>query len=281
MSDLRYAFLVTRGHGSADAAIAAHDGGTVLLDMKERRVIRRYGTGDVTAEYVRMRRAFTAHVGAPAFTVGGAGEFVVEELILGEHLLDLPLATRVSALRRLISEYARLTAHAGVEGAGMRDLLTHVFDRLIQNRGLRDRWDAAHLGDLATRMTWVPSAYEATAKNLMVSRGQRPVPIDLGDLQMQPFFAYPVGVLISAGGDVLDAFRRGVFDAEFEELWAAAGQTWSGGDAAREGVLVARAAFAATRDHDAGVPGGIDELFGARLTTIQPWLNDTRTGGFV
>lgn len=281
LTDLRHAFVVTRGGGSADAAVAAHDGGTVLFDTTARRVIRRYGTGDVTDDYIRMRRAFTAHVGAPAFTVGPGGAYVVEEMILGEHLFDVAPAARVATLRRLIAEYARLTAHTGVDGAGLRDVLGRMVDDLAEAPRLRARWDGAHVGDLRERMAWVPSAYEATAKNLMVARGERPVPIDLGDLRQQPFFAYPIGVLISAGDAVLDAFRAGAFDEELSQLWAAAGHEWTGDPAARDGVLIARAAFAAARDHDAGVPGGIRALFDGRLSVIEPWLTPVRAGGFV
>ncbi|THE08623.1 hypothetical protein E1I21_01970 [Microbacterium oleivorans] len=275
--DLRHAFVVTRGSGTADAAVAAHDGGTVLFDTAAHRVIRRYGSGPVTEEYVRMRTVFTSHVGAPAFVVGGDRAFLVEELVVGEHLLDVPPAARVAAIRRLISEYAQLTADAGADGPGLRELLSGVIDDLDPSS--EARWRAADVGDLTDRMSWIPSAYEATAKNLMVSRGQRPVPIDLGDLQMQPFFVYPLGVLIAAGGEVLEAFRRGEFDAELAELWAAAGLEWSRDAAQRDGALVARAAFAAVRDHDAGIPGGFPTLFDQRLALIDPWLSEMHSGG--
>lgn len=281
LSDLRHAFVVLGRGGTADAAIAAHDGGTVLFDTAAHHVIRRYGTGPVSEEYVRMRTAFTAHVGAPAFAVGDHGAYVIEDLIAGEHLLDVPSAARIDAVRQLITDYAGLTAHAAVDGAGLRQLLAHVADDLFEDAPFRERWDAPHIGDLLDRMSWVPSAYEATAKNLMVGRDGGPVPIDLGDLQLQPFFAYPIGVLISAGPDALGAYRDGGFDDVLTALWAAAGQEWTGDTRQRDAVLVARAAFGAARDHDNGVAGGVRSLFADRLAAIDPWLSASRTGGFV
>ncbi|MCM3695177.1 hypothetical protein [Microbacterium oleivorans] len=284
LGDLRHAFVVLGRGGTADAAIAAHDGGTVLFDTSSHHVIRRYGTGPVTEDYVRMRTAFTSHVGAPAFAVGGDGEFVVEELVTGEHLLDVHPRVRIAAVQQLIGEYAHLTAEAGAGGAGLRQVLAPVAHDLAETSPFREGWDVGHVcdaGGLGDPMIWVPSAYEATTKNLMIARGGRPVPIDLGDLQLQPFFAYPIGLLISAGADVLEAYRDGEFDPALTALWAAAGQEWSGGARQRDAVLVARAAFGAARDHGAGVPGGVRALLAGRLASIEPWLTITRTGGFV
>lgn len=279
LRDLREAFLVVRGPGAADAAVAAHDGGTVLFDVTARHVIRRYGSGPVTDDYVRMRTVFTSYVAAPAFAVGDNGRFVVEELVAGEHLLDVAPRVRIATIRRLISDYARLTANAGAEGPGLREQLAHVVLDMPESSWIRARWDAADIGDLGDRMTWIPSAYEATAKNLIVSRGECPVPIDLGDLQVQPFFVYPLGVLMAAGSEVLDAFRAGRFDLELEELWDAAGHHWFCDDAQRDGALLARAAFAAVRDHDTGVPGGFTALFERRVSAVDASPSGTADGG--
>lgn len=269
IADLRHAFIVAGSSGAAVAAVAAHDGGTVLFDVADRRVIRRYGDGPVTEEYVRLRTVFTAFTGAPAFVVGDDGAFLVEELIVGDHLLHVPTDARVTTIRRLIEDFARLTAHAGADGVGLTERLEPVLSSLDGAPAAKARWVSADLRGLGERMTWIPSAYEATAKNLIVGRGDRPVPIDLGDLQVQPFFAYPIGVLVDAGGAVLDAYRAGAFDAQLAALWAAAGLEWASDAAQRDGVLVARAAFAAARDHDAGVTGGFARLFERRLRAIE------------
>ncbi|WP_053384677.1 hypothetical protein [Leucobacter celer] len=263
LRDLRQCIWLPGASGNAEIAIVAFDGGTVLVDPRGGRVFRTYGGDAIDERYLGWRRAFTRHVAAPAFEVADDGRTLVEEFVDGRHLLELAPAERIETLRALLLAYAALTAAEGDPGASRGDFaarLQRAVDRAAPP-GLREAWretDAAWLerGDIP----WVPSAYEAAAKNLMVRPDGSPAPIDLGDLQPEPFFAYPIGIVVASGDEVIRAFLDGALDPELTALFAAAGCPWAATAEQRSGLLLARTVHAAICDGESGAEPAADSL---------------------
>lgn len=274
--DLRYAFWSAR-HGTAEAVIVAYDGGTVVLDEKNHRVVRTYGEGDVNSDYVRWRKAFTRHVAAPRFEVADGGARVIEELVEGRHLLELDDDHRMDAIRRLVRDYATLTRHErDSTRSDFGESVTRTLHAPSCPPTLTRRWRGISGSGLPPRaVVCVPSAYEASAKNLMVTTDGIPVPIDLGDLRPEPFFAYPLGIVVAGGESIVKAFLDGGLDAEFALLFDAAGAPWDSSRGGREGWLLVRLAYAAARD-GATLPGNEDviraESLHRRWADLEPML---------
>lgn len=243
-------FLVARGsHDTGEIVVAAFDGGTVVLNPSKGCVRRKYGTGPVSPQYIDWRRRFSAHVTTPAFEVSPDRQTVTEELVDGSYLLDVDFSTRISALRLLLRQYTALTRSEGRpdnSSAGVE--LRRAFSETVLPKDFDGVFSRCHVGRLDQPIAWVPSAFEATAKNLLVSKDGEPVPIDLGDLRMEPCFSYPIGVITSAGPDVLEHYLRGTFDDALEDLLCAGGQTFRPDLFARAGLLLERLAYGALCD---------------------------------
>lgn len=274
-------FLVpASSRGTAEVVIAAFDGGLVVLDPTQGTVRRRYGTGPVSEQYIGWREAFTRYVTAPAFTVSRDREVVTEEFVQGDHLLDVDVATRMKALRELLFQFAELTRAEGRSPDGpvgelLRDAVTHA----SLPRDYRDLYDRSTV-DWLDPMAWVPSAFEATAKNLVVSTDGLPIPIDLGDLCPSPSFLYPVGMISAAGPQLVERYLHGELDDAVKALLSASGQTYRPEPADRVGLLLVRLAYAAFRDCSS--PDGLDrEAFAQsverRWAELGPMLEPSLT----
>ena len=274
---LRRALIVARGTGTAELAIAAFDGGMVLIDARGGVVLRTYGATVVDEEYVAWREAFTRHVAAPKFRVADDGRTIIEEFVEGKHLLDLAVEERVGVVRRLLVAYASLTRVEAIPAplAGCAGALASVV-RDLAPTALRRTWNAADTAWIhAADAVWIPSAYEATAKNLMVRQDGSPSPIDLGDLRPEPFFSYPIGVMVSAGAAVVASYLRGGLDAEVDALFASAGVRWKRSVEQRRGLLMVRIVYAALRD-DASGAETLESSLTRRWTEMESFLDGAR-----
>lgn len=256
------AFVVTGpgGRRTAELVVASFDDGVVVLDGLRHRVLRTYGSGRMAREDQRRRRTFTDYVSAPEFTVLDDGAVVEEELVEGRHLMDASVADRERVVETLVGQYIALTRGAGEGGYGVT---SGELDELVVSSapaGFVAQWRQSYTAWMTESTPWVPSAIEANAKNLIVRPDGRPAPIDLGDLRLDPYFVYPLGILIAAGPEVMERFLGGMTDLALGSLVAAAGESWSGTAEQRRGLLLTRAAYAAMRD--ARLRGGCDrEIF--------------------
>lgn len=274
--------VLPRSRGTAEVLIAAFDGGAVVLDPSRGVVHRRYGTGPVSEEYIEWRRDFSEHVTAPAFEVSPNRDVVTEELVDGDYLLDVDVDTRVSALRQLLHQYAELTRSEGrVEDRPIENELEDVLSRARLPQDFQEMYGTCDVGWLAPPVVWVPSAYEATAKNLLVRRDGVPIPIDLGDLCLEPCFSYPVGVITSAGPGVVGRYLEGHFDDALQDLLDGAGRTWRVELTARVGLLLVRLTYGALCD-SRGVNGvdmvAFERSVERRWTDIKPSLKALSDG---
>ena len=270
LAGLRHSFIIARGSGTAELAIAAFDGGMVLIAPREGVVRRTYGTTIADEQYLAWREAFVRHVAAPQFRVADDGRTIVEEFVAGEYLLDLAVQDRVEVIRRLLRAYASLTRAEAVSAPVARhaDALASAVRRSAPT-ALRDMWEATDTRWLQRADTiWVPSAYEANAKNLVVRQDGSPSPIDLGDLRPEPFFSYPIGVMVSAGAAVGKDFLEGGLDTEVDELFASAGVRWERTIDQRRGLLLVRMVHAALCD-DASGAETLESSLSRRWTEMQ------------
>lgn len=269
-------FLVLgpRRDRTADLVVASFDGGIVVLDQRGRRVYRTYGAGRMTPAEERRRRVFTAHVSAPQFLLRDDGAVVEEELIDGAYLGDLAPEERAELIATLVEQFAALTAAYRSDPPLLtdRDLQCLLRDVDVPAEFAR-AWEGSSTGWCSPRAPWIPAPREANAKNLVVRPDGRPAPIDLGDLQIDPYFSYPVGMLIAAGDEAMRRFLSGAADFSFPVLFAAAGQRWAASSSERRGLLLARIAYAAHKDScAAGVadPGEFEASLHRRWDELRP-----------
>ena len=162
-------FRSSSGSGTYEIAVAADDGGLVLLDPAQGRVARTYGARSIDPEYVELRRRFERHLPAPSFEVVDGGRLLVEEFIEGSHFAGLNGNEQVSAVREIFRRYASLAAHEGegdsrelvsaalaaVSAGSAGQLLDQVHDLLSS---------APELVSLAGQWPLVPSATDASVK---------------------------------------------------------------------------------------------------------------------
>jgi hypothetical protein len=237
-----------RGRG-ADLVVASFDGGTVVLDRSAQRVYRTYGSGVLTPQDEERRRRFTEHVSAPSFRFLEGGAAVEEELVDGDHLGDLTAEERTALLTTLVEQFADLTSSYTEATASVSD---DDLDELLQYvefpPGFAELWKESVTSWLSPDAPWVPTPREANAKNLVVRPDGRPAPIDLGDLQVDPYFVYPVGILIAAGQECVQAFLRGSEEYSMSELMASAGRRWNSTEEERRGLLLTRIVYASHKD---------------------------------
>lgn len=238
---------------TAELVVAAYDGGVVVLDVAAQLTYRTYGNGPMTPEDEQRRRRFTEHVSAPRFRQIDGGTVVEEELVDGAHLEDLTVAEREAVIRTLVEQFAALTSSAGTEtpAVTIRDL-EDALRRIDVPPALAHAWETVPRRWLTPGTPWVPTPREANAKNIVVRPDGKPAPIDLGDLEIGPFFDYPVGILLAAGDAMVRRFLAGEADCAMGRLFAAAGQSWGGTAQERISVLVLRIVHAAHRDARAG-----------------------------
>lgn len=247
---------------TAELVVVSFDGGIVVLDHARRRVHRTYGRGRLTPAEMRRRRVFTHHVSAPQFWLRDGGAVVEEELVEGSYLEDLTHEERGEVVTTLVEQFAALTAGHTSEPATLtdRDLQKLLQEVPVPSEFVR-AWESSTMAWLSPSTPWIPSPREANAKNLVVRPDGRPAPIDLGDLQVDPYFIYPVGILIAGGGDVMRRFLSGAAEFSFPLLFEAAGQRWGATPGERRGLLLSRIAYAAYKDGclDGSVDRGIFE----------------------
>lgn len=242
---------------TADLVVASFDGGIVVLDRERKRIHRTYGTGRLTPADARRRRVFTDYVSAPQFWLRDGGAAVEEELVDGAYLGDLTHDEREELVTTLVEQFAALTSAYTSDPAPItdRDLQSLLHEAQVPPEFART-WASSSTAWFRHRTPWVPSPREANAKNLVVRPDGRPAPIDLGDLQIDPYFSYPVGILIAGGGEVMRRFLSGAADFSFPALFEAAEQRWGATPDERRGLLLARITYAAYRDSSVG--GDVD-----------------------
>lgn len=244
-----FAVLGSRRGRTAELVVAAFDGGIVVLDELGGRVYRTYGAGRMTPEDEHRRRRFTDHVSAPHFRIRNDGMVIEEELIEGSYLDDMALDGRAALIGVLVEQFAALTSSYGGENPSVTDRdLEALLHQVDVTPALARAWKRSSTRWLSSGTPWIPTPREANAKNIVVRPDGRPAPIDLGDLQVDPFFVYPVGILIAAGSEIMRRFLSGEADYSFEVLFAAAGQSWGGTADERRGLLLARIVYAAHKD---------------------------------
>jgi len=250
---------------TADIVVASFDGGIVVLDQVGGRVYRTYGPGRVTRADERRRRIFTDHVSAPQFWLRDGGAVVEEELIEGQYLGDMRCEERAELVTTLVEQFAALTAAYGSDTPSVtdRDLET-LLHQVDVPASFAHAWESSSTDWFSVETPWIPTPREANAKNLVVRPDGRPAPIDLGDLQVDPYFIYPVGILIAAGNDGIRRFLAGGADYSFATLFEAADQCWGGTPDERRGLLLARIVYSAHKD--SLVKGRVDQrVFAASL----------------
>lgn len=243
------AFWVTRqGTGTYPIAVAAHDDGVVVLHPDEGKVARVHASRPLDAEYTALRTRLSRHLSTPSFEVSPDGRLLTEEFVPGHHFAELGEADQLRVMRRILRSYASLTEH---EGEG--DCHAAVADAV---RAVREGTPPAGVGDLLsgfdlTRRSapWplVPSATDASVKNLIITGDGRPVAIDLGNLRLDPFFSYPLGVVTMARGVVLEQFVAGGLDEELSVLLGPAAPDFPLHGAGREALLALRLALVSRR----------------------------------
>lgn len=266
--------------GPFTIAVAADDGGLVLLAPEHGRVARTYGSREIDGDYIALRRRYMEHVLTPRFEVAEGGRLLIEEFVQGRHFADLPPEGQVDVVKKVLTRYASLTRDEGEDPAQdwVEESLHGVekgnapaeVGRLLSTRDLRLT---------ATQWPTVPSATDASVKNVIVRPDGSPVLIDLGNLRLDPFFYYPVGLVAMARGQVLDEYLTGGLDAELDELYAAARALPPVGKDGRTAVLALRLAM--TSHRDAVAVGGFDQaVFDAALARRWSALWSGRPAAF-
>lgn len=242
------------GSGTFSVAVAADDGGVVLLDPEHGTVGRTYGSGPVSAEYLMLRRRYERHLQSPRFDVVDGGSLLLEDFVQGAHFAAASPESQINAMRVLLQRYAALTKSEG-ESTCQDWVRSAVY--AVATGTVSGQIQALLGGDvIALSKHWplVPSATDASVKNLIIVRGDRPVPIDLGNLRLDPFFYYPIGVITMARGAVLEHYLNGGFDEQVAELFAAAGSTFSCNGRMRLTLLALRMALTSNRETNRAGP---------------------------
>lgn len=227
---------VSRSHGSCSVATPTFEGEVLLIAPGETvaRTMRPPGP-----DYADRRQRYARHVHTPGFAFEDG--LLVEEFVDGRHLDELGARKQVRTLRKVVAAYARL-ARAETAGDG-RALLEEAVDLVASAPRPASfppvgtlRAAAAHPFPL------VPSAADPQVRNVVVTRRTRPVVIDLPVMILAPYLAFPLGLLVSAGGPALRAYRDGAFDDELARLLAAAGTSLAPTAETREALLALWAA---------------------------------------
>lgn len=242
-------FWVDRqGAGTYPIAVATHDGGVVALHPEEGKVARTYGSRHLDAEYTALRTRFSRHLPTPSFEVSPDGRLLTEDFVRGQHFAGLGEADQLQVVRRVLRSYASLTEHEG-EGdchAAVTDAVRAVREG-NPPAGVADLLSGFDLARRSAPWPLVPSATDASVKNLIITGDGRPVAIDLGNLRLDPFFSYPLGVVTTARGVVLEQFVAGGLDEELTALLGAAAPDFPLHGAGPEALLALRLAVVSRR----------------------------------
>lgn len=277
VSDLVGGMLVIRGQGTAEIVMAAFDGGVVIVDEHRRTVSRTYGGTATDQAYWELRERLAAHVRVPAAHFDRSAGLVCEELVDGSHLLDVSPTERRACVKRVILSYESLVRHEGVERPdGLASALNIRMSGAGVSKPWGDLWREHGVAVFGEPAMHVPSAVEASAKNVIVQDDGSPVLIDLGDIREEPFFVYPIGLILAAGTEAIEHYLAGRNDPELTPLFDAAGVEWAPTRSWRLAVLLARTAYAAIRDAEHPLPGNADrtfaESFDLRWSELAPVL---------
>lgn len=234
--------------GTHPIAVAAHDGGLVLLDPEGGKVTRTHASRPVDSAYVDLRARFSRHLPTPDFEVSPTGRFLTEDFVLGAHFAELDDSEQIRAVKSIFSAYASLTAHER-EGDCHAAVTSAVHAVAVGSppAGYLELLGGKNLPEWARTWPLVPTATDASVKNLIITGEERPVPIDLGNIRLDPFFYFPVGVVIMARGSVLQAYLAGGLDEELAALMRAAGSDFPV-DPGREALLALRLALTSRRE---------------------------------
>jgi hypothetical protein len=234
---------VTRSRGSFTIAVRTFDDEVVLLDPAGGNAARTLPSWQDPVRYASSRQRLGEHVPIPRASV--RGRLVVEEFVQGSHFVDATRDVQLAAARRLLTSYAALTrATAHGSCAGVLDDVGSMVQDVSLPADLRTTLERSDVLRRAREWPLVPSATDSNVKNVVVHPDGRATLIDLGDVRPEPFFSYPLGVIESARGAVLDAYGRGELDAELGALLEAGGAPSSLDAEAREALLAVRVLLA-------------------------------------
>jgi hypothetical protein len=247
-------FVWVKPHGGPyrfPLAIAASDGGCVLVDPRRGHVARTYGSGPIPREQVRLRARWSAHVASPSFEVSNDGRLLLEEYVHGEHIGSLSVPRQTEVVRRVHRAYAGLVAAEG-EGSS-REFLEPLLRPAVLSRlptPLQEHLGHPALAALSDSWPMVPTARSCDERNVIISNRVMPVFIDSIPLDLQPFFSVPVGVITSwarTAPHLRHTYFAGGFDRELATLFTSAGAEYIPSPAFRQMLvavsLISRAAI--------------------------------------
>lgn len=212
-----------------------YDGGVLLLDPGRAVVRSLEGTTDPD-RYTALRRRLARHVPSPRFVVDG--RLVHEEFVDGRPVHDLPPEEEVRAVRALAGAYTVLTRQeAQDDGRGIVAAALTLVGGASLPAGFPRPDRLAAVGPGATAWPVVPSGADPQTKNVVVRPDGTPVVIDLGLMVLAPCFVFPLGLVASARGPVLGAYRDGALDDVLAPLVEAAGGTFDATPTGRRDLL--------------------------------------------
>ncbi len=213
------------GDGRFAIAVAARDGGCVLLAPAAGLVARRPPWGPLPRRQLALAARWAEHHTEPEVEVGDDGRWIVESYVEGDHLGSLPVEVQLDVVRRLFAAATRLAASASQGDA--EALYAPMFHGTIRPElpeELRHHLET-HRNEIR-RWPLVPTAADCHVRNLLVTPDRRPVLIDTWPLELRPFFydaVYLATHVPPALPRLRHAFLDGAFDAELVALFAAAG----------------------------------------------------------
>jgi hypothetical protein len=215
------------GHHRFPLAIAASDGGCVLIDPGVGWVARTFGSGDVGRVQLEMRMRWSAHVPSPAFETEEDGRLILERYIPGEHISSIAPDRQVGLVRDVYRSYTDLVRSEG-EGSSRRLLEQLLHPRILEHLPdvLRQHLHRDDLLQESEAWPLVPTARSCDERNVIVAGDHTAVFIDSIPLDLQPFFSIPVGVVTSwsrTAPQLKQVYLGGGFDDDLEALFTAAG----------------------------------------------------------
>lgn len=254
-------------------AVATFEGGVVLLDPSGG-VVARVRTGP-DHEADALRRRLAAHVATAAFEPAEDGRVVVEEFVAGDAVLDLPADDLEDVVRRLCEGWTRLSA-AEAEGTWDELLDTAVEAcRGLDVPGPVRRVVEAGVPPEVRGWPLVPAATDARLRNV-VRRDGVPVLIDLADVRLEPWFAYPLGTVLDGGATLFGRYLAGGLDDVLGGLATAAGAAWPPAPWSRLDVLAVRT-LVVTAQADGTEPSVLAEGVRRRWRPVERLLRASRT----
>jgi hypothetical protein len=251
-------------------AVAARDGGCVLLAPTAGLVARRPPWGPLPRRQLELAARWSDHFTGPEVEMAPDGHWMLERYVEGDHLGSLPVDVQLEVVRRLFAAAARLAAAAGegdAEPLYAPMLRSEVHPSLPEQ--LRDHL-GAHRDDLRT---WplVPTAADCHVRNLLVTPDRTPVLVDTWPFELRPFFYDPVYLATHAPPALPHlryAFLDGAFDAELVALFGAVGLVLDPAPATRRSLAGMVLLLRAVRE--AGLLGGDRRRYEAEVAAGAP-----------